>query len=108
MIINISRDFSETPGGRFISEGSHSGEEFRKRILGPKYSEAINKKEQLTIEFDGCFGYATSFLEEAFGGLVRERKEKGILKNMIFISEDDITVPRLIEKYVVKAESELK
>lgn len=108
MIINIARDFSETPGGRFVSEGTFSGEEFRIKILEPKYLEAIALGEVLTVEFDGCYGYATSFLEESFGGLVRETKQKGILKHMKFISNDDITVPLLIEKYVKMAEQQLK
>jgi hypothetical protein len=28
---------------------------------------------RLTVDLDGAVGYASSFLEEAFGGLVRER-----------------------------------
>lgn len=108
MTINIAKDFSETPGGRFITEGPFSGEDFRIRLLSPMYIEAVDKGEKLTIEFDGCYGYATSFLEEAFGGLVRERREKGIIRNMVFISNDDVTVPKLIEKYVANAEEEIK
>ncbi len=108
MKIKISNDFSDTPGGRFISEGAFSGEEFRRNILSPKYKEAISKGEILEIDFDGCFGYATSFLEESFGGLVRERKEKGILDNMRFISNDDITVPILIKKYVSNEEKNIQ
>ena len=47
-------------------------------------------------------------MEESFGGLVRERKEKGVLRHMKFISNDDMTVPKLIAKYVQNAENELK
>lgn len=108
MRINIANDFSKTPGGRFVTEGAYSGQEFREKILSPRYNEAIEKNEKLEINFDGCFGYATSFLEESFGGLVRERKEKGVLRHMKFISNDDVTVPKLIAKYVENAENELK
>ena len=108
MLIKIADDFTTTPGGREIKEGPYSGEQFRKELLGPLYQKALDNGEKLIIDFDGCFGYATSFLEESFGGLVRERKEKGILNNIELISLDDITVPILICKYVEKEEKELK
>lgn len=107
MIIKIAERFSDTPGGREISEGPFSGEQFRKDILSPMYQQVIDEGEKLVIDFDGCFGFATSFLEESFGGLVRERQEKGILNNMVFISNDDITLTTLIKKYVEMAESKL-
>ena len=107
MFIKISTDFTDTPGGRDIKEGPFSGEQFRKEILSPKYAEALKKGEKLTVDFDGCFGYATSFLEESFGGLVRERQEKGILNHINLISNDDLSVYRLVNDYVQKAESKL-
>lgn len=105
--ITIEKDFSNTPGGRYIKEGPNSGEEFRKNILLPIYKEAIKNDEKLEINFDGCYGYATSFLEEAFGGLVRELKQKGILENIVIISMDDASIPELIEGYVKEAEESL-
>jgi len=39
--INIARDFSPTPGPRYIHEGNNSGELFRKEILYPKVLEAL-------------------------------------------------------------------
>lgn len=106
--ITIVKDFSDAPGGRYIHEGKFSGEQFRKKILLPKYNEALKSNEKLEINFDGAFGYSTSFLEEAFGGLVRELNAKGILKNIIIVSHDDITVPKLIKEYVLEAEKELR
>lgn len=105
--IIVAKDFSDTPGGRYINEGEFSGELFRKQLLASRYQEALDLGEKLIIDFDGCFGYATSFLEESFGGLVRERGEKGILNHMKFISNDDLTLPDSIEKYVKKAEETL-
>lgn len=107
MLIKIAEDFSITPGGREIKEGPYSGELFRKDLLSPKYEKAIQKGEKLTVDFDGCFGYATSFLEESFGGLVRERKEKGILKNIELVANEDLSIPRLVHEYVEKAERKL-
>ncbi len=70
MLIRVV-DFAHSPGGRYIADGPYSGELFRERVLVPKLAEAKNKGEHLTVELDGTSGYAASFLEEAFGGLVR-------------------------------------
>ena len=66
--IDIARDFSKTPGGRYRRDGEYSGEEFRDDILDPK----LSVYELLIIDLDGPIGFTTSFLEEVFGGLVRK------------------------------------
>lgn len=106
--VKIAKDFSDAPGGRYIVEGPFSGELFRSTILKPKYLEAINKKDKLLVDFDGSFGYSTSFLEESFGGLTRELGVKGILSNVEIISNDDATIHRLVYEYVDKAEKKLR
>lgn len=68
--IVIAKEFSEYPGGRYISDGPNSGERFRLEFLVP----ALEKYEQVTIVLDGTKGYPSSFLEEAFGGVVRNSK----------------------------------
>lgn len=103
--INICNDFSNTPGGRYKDEGAFSGEEFRETILLPKFNEAQATSQKLEINFDNCFGFATSFLEEAFGGLVRLHKKKNVLKTISIVSNDDETIPTLIERYVKAAEN---
>lgn len=71
IIINIAKDFSSTPGPRFISEGEWSGELFRTQYLLPKVKKAISENIELKVILDGTAGYGTSFLEESFGGLIR-------------------------------------
>lgn len=66
-MINIARDFSRAPAGRFISDGPNSGERFRDQFLVP----ALRAGKNLILELDGTRGYGSSFLEEAFGGLRR-------------------------------------
>ena len=107
IIINIARDFSDTPGARHISDGPFSGQQFRDEILIPKYKEACEKGEMLQVNLDGCYGFATSFLEESFGGLVREIKEKGVERVLEIISNDDRSLPTLIHKYIMEAEEKL-
>lgn len=104
--IKISSDFSEIPSGRTIAEGDHSGEEFRDTILIQKYEEAEKKNESLEIDFDGCYGFGTSFLEEAFGGLVRKYHKHDVYSRLKIISTEDETIPGNVEEYLRKAEAE--
>ena len=105
--IDIYKDFSNTPGGRYRREGEYSGEEFRESIFLPAYERCEKYNQKLTINFDHCFGFATSFLEEAFGGLVRNHEKKSVMEHIEIISNDDETIPKLIKKYVSAAESAL-
>lgn len=107
MKIVIVNDFSKTPGGRKIKEGPFSGEAFLNDLLFPKYEQAIRKDEKLEIDFDGTFGYPPSFLDESFGGLVKKIGKKGVLNNIIIISNDDLTIERRIKKYVTDAEKNM-
>lgn len=68
--IQVARDFSRYPGGRYRNDGNHSGEEFRQSVLVPKL-RSLPSHEKLVVELDGVMGYPASFLEEAFGGLIR-------------------------------------
>lgn len=93
--INICKDFSDTPGARYTSDGNFSGEEFREKILKPKFEEALERNKKLKIEMDGGYGYPTSFLEEAFGGLAREFGAFKVKNLLEFVSEDE---PSLVEE----------
>lgn len=100
--ISVAKDFSPTPGGRFKSQGDHSGEEFRDDILRPKLDIAIRENITLVCNLDGCLGYPSSFLDESFGQLGREMKKKGIdiLKYMTFISKDEPSLVENIQHYI--------
>ena len=95
MIIKISKDFTDTPGARYKNESDYSGEEFRESILEPKFTEAEKNGEKLIVDLDGGYGYPTSFLEEAFGGLARKLGSERVLKVIELISNDE---PPLIEE----------
>ncbi len=71
VIVSIAKHFSRFPGGRVASDGPASAEEFRETILAPAIREAETSGERVTVSLDGTLGYAASFIEEAFGGLVR-------------------------------------
>lgn len=96
-IINIRKDFSRYPAGRYIADGPYNGEKFREDFLIPALFEAINKKEKVKVELDGVRGYNSSFLEEAFGGLMRSGKFSSI-KDLPEILEFASTDESLIEE----------
>jgi len=86
MKIDIASEFSVTPAGRFYSDGPDSGERFREEFLVP----ALRSPEPITIKIDGTAGYGSSFLEEAFGGLVRGGFDKGeLIKRLNIVYDDD-------------------
>lgn len=67
--INIANEFSKVPYGRYPDDGDYSGERFRNEYLVP----SLNDYDKVIIELDGARGYGSSFLDEAFGGLIREK-----------------------------------
>lgn len=73
MMIDLAKDYSKYPAGRFHEDGAHNGEDFRKLILVPKLEELTknNNSEKLIIDIDGVRVFGSSFIEEAFGGLIR-------------------------------------
>lgn len=106
MTINVANDYSKMPGGRFSSEGKYSGEDFRVKILFPKFKESKEKGETMTVNLDGGYGYSTSFLEEAFGGLVRQTKDPDVA-SIIIVSEEEPMLVNNIKDYIEAAIKEI-
>ncbi len=93
--VDVSREFSRYLGGRYQSDGSFSGEDFRKSILIPMVEKSLEDQEVININFDGVAGIPTSFLEEAFGGLIREKKEVSVEKIISILKVDAPRTPSL-------------
>ena len=98
--IDIGRDFSRFPSGRYEKNGSTSGEAFRNKLLKPTLSE----NETIEIFFDNAIGYGSSFLEEAFGGLIRNStlKAEDFKKKFSLISSDESLKIEILD-YVARA-----
>lgn len=96
--ISIARDFSKEPAGRYPEDGPNNGERFRLEYLVPQ----LAKVARLSIELDGTEGYGSSFLEEAFGGLVREHgfTADELRERIELISEEDEAIPLEIWDYI--------
>lgn len=101
--ISVAQDFSRTPGPRFKTEGDYSGEEFLNNLLLASFREARSSGAKLLIDLDGTEGYATSFLEAAFGGLTRKFDPTTVLNCLEFKSEDEPYLLEEITKYIQDA-----
>ena len=85
MKINIATDFSDIPIGRARKDGDATGEAFREDWLRPNLEKA-SEGDPLIVNLNGAEGYPASFLEEAFGGLVRKGYfTAGKLKKILII-----------------------
>lgn len=65
--INIAVDYSPYPGGRYPEDGAGNGTTFREKFLLP----ILQAGKKANVVLDGAAGYPSSFLDEAFAGLVR-------------------------------------
>lgn len=64
-VLSLAREFTRHPGPRRISQGPNSGEKFRKLLV-----KRMRDHDRITVDLDGTSGIGSSFLDEAFGGLV--------------------------------------
>jgi hypothetical protein len=99
-LLSVARDFSETPGPRYKHEGDFSGELFMETLLQPRYERARAARAKLVVDLDGTEGYATSFLEQAFGGLARVFAQSEVLTTLEFISNDEPYLVDEIRRYI--------
>lgn len=97
--ISIANDFSRFPAGRYKTDGPYSGEEFREKHLRPAFS----REGKVTVDLDGARGYGSSFLEEAFGGLVRSGISVSDVSKKLDLVSKDSTLVEEIKDYIANA-----
>lgn len=97
--VNIAEDYSKVPGGRYTTEGLYSGQDFREKVLLPKFQEAKRLNKVLQVNLDGGYGYGSSFLDEAFGGLARKLRDPEIRKIRI-VSDEEPDLIFQIKEYI--------
>lgn len=85
----IIADYSEYPGPRYCNQGEHSGEDFYHSQLNAAFHNALENKMKLTVDLDGAAGYASSFLDEAFGNLVFDFSSDTVKSNIIIVSNQE-------------------
>ena len=85
----IIANYSEYPGPRYCSQGDSSGEEFYHSVLNTAFADVISTKKKLEVILDGTAGFASSFLDEAFGNLIFDFSLEVVRQNIIIISKQE-------------------
>ena len=102
IVYKIADEFSQFPAGRFESMSDTSGEAFRKVLV-----KLLSTYNEVELVLDGAEGYPPSFLEEAFGGLVRDEgfKKDDLYKRLSYTANDPIykNYPDIIKRYIKDA-----
>lgn len=96
--ISVQADFSEYPGLRYSTLSDFSGEEFYHQILNTAFYEVYQAGDILTIDLDNTAGYASSFLDEAFGNLVYDFTLANVKKHVEIISVEEPHWKEMIEQ----------
>jgi hypothetical protein len=101
--LSIANEFSVTPGPRSKEEGDFSGDEFLETLLEPAFVKARDSHQSLVIDLDGTVGYATSFLEAAFGGLARKYEPSDVLDILELNCTDEPSLIEEVKQYIKDA-----
>lgn len=93
--VSVAKDFTRYPAGRYKRNGETSGEAFRERFL----EDPIRQGQTVVVDFDGTVGYGSSFLEEAFGGVVRTLKVPAdfVIEHLTLKSSDPSITEEVVE-----------
>ena len=104
--LKISTDYSEFPGGRYSEDGLGNATDFREKYLIPM----LEKNRPFMIDLNGVVSYPVSFIDEAFGGLVRMKRytSEQLMKLIKFHSTDEnlLETVRLIEHHIQNPDKE--
>lgn len=93
----IIAEYSKSPGPRYCYQGDDSGEDFYHKILNGRFKDAVEQISELEINLDGPDGYASSFLDEAFGNLVFDFGLENVQKRITIISKEEPEWIEMIE-----------
>ena len=112
--ISVATQFSKRPMGRHLRDGRFSGEAFREQVLLPEFNLLINESEgkpfELIIDFTDVTMTGSSFLEEAFGGLIRNHEIDSDLfkRSLVIYSPRRSSLSEIIFEYIDSAIEEKK
>lgn len=102
-MISIAEHFSKTPSGRYAAQHRNSGEAFRDQLLIPAL-----RNGDVTVDLDGTMGYGSSFLEEAFGGLIRQGVPADDVRNRLHIQTTMPVYKERVWRYIEEAANRVK
>lgn len=94
-------DYAQSPGPRYCIQGADSGEDFYHIKLNGIFTEAYRGDAILCITLDGADGYASSFLDEAFGNLVYDFSAVVVSNHLEIISNDEEIWAKMITEETI-------
>ena len=97
----VVADYTDMPIGRNELDGPKNGADFRDRYLIP----ALKEYEIVNVDFNGTLGTTPSFLEEVFGGAVRNKYITGqeLMRRAPVVYKFQ-SVKNNVKKYIKEAE----
>lgn len=104
--ISIAKDFSPFPAGRKRRDGPFTGEAFREDLL----KRELDKGQRVLLDIDGVAGLPSSFLEEVFGGLIRQGWTMAALQALVSFrfSEPELEIyPKVAWRFAEAAEASM-
>ncbi|TSD71172.1 DUF4325 domain-containing protein [Janthinobacterium sp. KBS0711] len=101
--LSVATEFSEFPAGRVPDDGPNSGERFREEKLLPLLN---GSGDRIEINLDETMGYGSSFLEEAFAGLLRNngKTERELRDRLVFV-DSRIIYELMIWDYIAEEQA---
>jgi len=105
VVVKIAKDYTRTPGPRYAKEGANSAEVFRETKFAKIVKDAIASNQDIVVDLDGAVGYGTSFLEEIFGGLIRQDNVSydEFVKRLTIVSKEEPYLIQDIQSYLKQA-----
>lgn len=106
--INIAKDFSKYPAGRYRTEGNASGEAFLTDYLLGVLLACIIEKVKVEINLTGMNGYPSSFISGSIGKIsyelgkrIGQDESSMVLKeHIVFICDDSLARKAAFEKEI--------
>lgn len=85
-IFRIANDFHKRPSGRYKTDGEYSAEHLRKIII----DKLKSSDEKLFINISGLSMFSSPFIDECFGGMIRNNLicKDELLQQIEFISDE--------------------
>ena len=98
-------DYTDQVGGRYAEHSDkYSGEWFRDDVILPK----LQDHQRVIIDLGGTYGLPDSFLEEVFGGLIRNNPALDINRIQIRLENNESSLLAIIHSFMVLAQDAYK
>lgn len=98
-MFDFCKEFSPLPGGRLSIHGPNSGQEFRERHL----IRLLRNFDFISFDLTGAEGFASGFLDEAFGEAGKLIGLEECKKRLTFSADDDPFVVEMIWEKIANA-----